>query len=116
MTSPLLVTLAADDLRAIVLEGVAEALTGALPGAWLSLRQLSAEYGFSRESLASAARDGLNVHRGPKGRLMCRRADVEEWLSSRPWTPATTKRGSPGSADDTDAKIGAKLRLLEAVR
>lgn len=112
-TNHLLVTLSTDDLRAIIGEAVAE---HAKPATWLSLAQLTAEFGFSRESLASAARDGLNVHRGPKGRLMVRRADVEQWLSARPWTPPCPKQASPKSADDTDAKIGAKLRLLEAVR
>lgn len=105
--SDMLVQLTADDLRVLIREAVAEHLT---PSAWLSLSQLSAEFGFSRESLASAARDGLSVRRGPKGRLMVRRVDVEEWLLARPWTPRARRQDS---SIDLDAHDTATLRLLQ---
>ncbi len=63
----------------------------------LDLGALAEEFGFSRQSLASAAAHGLPVHRGPRGRLMAFREDVEAWIRSRAWTPR--RRQAEGLSD-----------------
>lgn len=76
----------------------------------LGLPQLGAEYGFSRESLKSASEHGLPVHKGPRGRLTCFRADVDAWIRSRAWTP--TARKIERSEDDALAQAEAELLAL----
>ncbi len=71
----------------------------------LDLAKLRTEFGFSRESLQSAAQHGLAVHRGPRGRLCAFREDVVMWVRSRAWKPRAHQ-------EDTDE--GAALARAEA--
>jgi hypothetical protein len=73
----------------------------------LDLAKLRTEFGFSRESLLSAARGGLPVHRGPRRRLCAFRDDVEAWIRSRAWTPV--KARAKEAPDDALARAEAEL-------
>lgn len=57
---------------------------------WLDLAALR-DYGFTRESLRSAAEKGLAVHRGPRGKILVRESDIDAWIKSRPWKPGPRK-------------------------
>jgi len=82
------------------------------PAQALDLAALRRDFGFSRESLASAARDGLPVHRGPRSRLLAFRSDVEAWIRSRAWAPST--RRAPAESDDGAlARAEAELLALD---
>lgn len=75
----------------------------------LNLQELKA-YGFTRQSLRSAAEKGLPVHRGPRGRIICYRADVDAWIKSRAWTPSSRK--AERTEDDALAQAEAELMAL----
>lgn len=75
----------------------------------LNLQELK-RYGFTRESLKSAAHNGLAVHKGPRGRLICYRADVDAWIKSRAWTPSSRK--VERTEDDALAQAEAELMAL----
>jgi hypothetical protein len=77
------------------------------PAELLNLARLRAEFGFSRESLLSAAQRGLAVHRGPRGRLCSFRTDVEAWIRSRAWTPSKAREAE--APDDALARAEAEL-------
>ena len=76
----------------------------------LNLEALKA-YGFTRQSLQSAAEKGLPVHKGPRGRLICYRADVDTWIKSRAWTPSSRK--AERTEDDALAQAEAELMALD---
>lgn len=95
--SEFIVGLTVAQLKELIVESVADALES--PNVALDFSQLKERYGFSRESLASAARDGLPVHLGPKRRIMAFSRDVEAWIRSRKWQP----RKAPVPGDGTDA-------------
>lgn len=111
----------ASELRAIAsaLEAQAEApqrLSASQSAQALDLRSLSSEYGFTRQSLGSAAANGLPVHRGPRGKLMAFREDVESWIRSRAWVPRRRQAEGLTGADleqaegDFLASIGCTTR------
>lgn len=110
----MVVQLTADELRELLVAAVNDALPH--PDDWLDLKQLTKEFGFSRESLASAARDGLAVSKGPKGRLLVRRSDVEAWLVSRPWKAPAPKQKTEDPNEDPEVEYGRQLARLEVVR
>lgn len=76
----------------------------------LDLAELGTEFGFTRESLGSAVRQGLRVHRGPRNRVMAFRSDVETWIRSRAWTPSARRK--PESEDAALARAEAELMVL----
>lgn len=80
----------ADDLEAQA--DSVEALSASVSADWLSMKELTSEYQFTRESLAQAATNGLAVSKGAKGRIMVKRSDVETWLADRKWVPKKAKR------------------------
>jgi hypothetical protein len=97
---------------ALETEARQQATITAQPSPALDLGSLRAEFGFSRESLASAARDGLSVHRGPRGRLLAFRSDVESWIRSRAWAPSTRRLSETEPEDESLAR--AERELLAA--
>jgi len=97
----------ADDLEAEAERS--EALGAPVSADWLSMRELSSEYRFTRQSLAQAAANGLPVSKGPKGRLMVKRSDVEAWLAGRDWTPAKPKAKAPADLDEAHAAAARAL-------
>lgn len=90
----------AAELRRLAAELEAEASELATPAApadeALDLVALGVRYGFTRQSLRSAAKTGLRVFRGPRNKLTCFRSDVDSWIRSRCWTP----RSRPAESDD----------------
>jgi hypothetical protein len=105
----------AAELRAIAsaLEAEADALdrTAQQTGSEaLGLAELREAFGFTRESLKTAQAHGLAVHKGPRGRVMAFRSDVESWIRSRAWTP--TARKVERSEDDA---LDAALAELSAL-
>ena len=103
----------ADAQRALAdaIDAVAESLaTTTEPDPWLGLDQLRAQYGITRESLGAATNRGeLSPKRGPKGRVMVRRSDVEAWIESRPWTPSSRQAAPADDLDGWDARASEVL-------
>src|SRR5690606_8526966 len=77
----------------------------------LGLPELREAYGFSRESLKTAQAHGLPVHKGPRGRVLAYRADVDAWIKSRAWQPACRKAERTEN-DALDAAL-AELSALD---
>ncbi len=73
----------------------------------LCLRDLRELFGFSRESLRSASESGLPVVRGPRGKLMASRRDVESWIRSRRWQPNSARRATTDFEDHDAACLRA---------
>lgn len=79
---------------------------------WVFMAALESDYGFTRQSLRAAADSGLPVSRGAKGRIMCRRSDVDRWIASRPWKPGKGSCKPKPGASDLQAAHEASMRAL----
>ena len=83
--------------QADALDALASTLPDAPDGELLGVAECSKRFGVGRDAIKRAAERGeLRVSRGPRQRILVRRADLEAWLVSRPllandagdeWTP-----------------------------
>lgn len=100
-----LIDLRAADIRALIVAAVAR------PDPWLTMADLETR-GWSRESLASAAKQGLPVYRGPRGKIQVRQSDIDAWITSRPWRPVRSARPAASDLDEWQAEADAELEAM----
>lgn len=102
--------------QADALEATAAALEVA-PAAddpWLTLPEMEEQYHITRQVLAAAQQRGeLAPRRGPKGRVMIRRSEIEAWIESRAWTPRRTVKATAPDLDEWEAQAERELQLVQ---
>lgn len=81
----------------------------------LDAKATMATYGVARDGLlAAASRGELDLHRGPRNRILVDRSELERWLRSRPHRPSARPRSEPPS--DLAAWDAEQERELQALR
>jgi hypothetical protein len=80
----------------------------------LDAKATMAGYGVGRDGLlAAAARGELELHRGPRNRVLVERVELERWLKSRPLLPPRRKPSEPEqSLDAWQEEQERELRAL----